>query len=282
MSWTAVARKDFQDARLSRSLWLLTGLFVLFAAGMAWVYTEIEALGAGDPELTALGLYDFLASSATLFVSIAALVLAYKAVAGERDSGSVKLLLGLPHSRLDVVLGKVVGRTATLAVSIVLGFVVALGVIVALYDAYSLVDYALFVGVTLLFALVYVSLMVGISASVSTSGKAAALAFGTFVVVELLWGAVATAAVYVANGFALPATITQYPTWYFGIVSLSPSAAYQSALATVLDGASTTGEVIGGTAEAVYLEPWFGFVWLALWLVVPLAVGAFRFNRADL
>lgn len=281
MSWTAVARKDFQDARLSRSLWLLTGLFVLFAAGMAWVYTEFSALGADDPELTALGLYDFLASSATLFVSIAALVLAYKAIAGERDSGSVKLLLGLPHSRLDVVVGKVVGRTATLAVSIVLGFVVALGVIVALYDAYSLVDYALFVGLTLLFALVYVSLMVGISASVATSGKAAALAFGTFVVVELLWGAVATAAVYVANGFSLPA-IADYPTWYFGIVSLSPSAAYQSALATVLDDASTAGEVIGSNAEAIYLEPWFGFVWLTLWLVVPLAIGAFRFSRADL
>ncbi|WP_435348118.1 ABC transporter permease subunit [Haloarchaeobius sp. HRN-SO-5] len=280
MTWTAVARKDFQDARLSRSLWLLSALFVLFAAGMAWVYTEFQTLGNGDPELTALGLYDFLASSATLFVSITALVLAYKSIAGERDSGSAKLLLGLPHSRLDVVVGKVVGRTATLSVSIVLGFAVALGVVVALYDSYSLVDYALFVGVTLLFALVYVGIMVGISASVSTSSKASALAFGTFVVVELLWGAVATAAVYVANGFALPTALADYPTWYFGIVSLSPSAAYQSALATVLDGANTTGGLAG--VEAVYLEPWFGFVWLALWLAVPLLVGYWRFEAADL
>lgn len=280
MSVTAIARKDFQDARGSRALWLLTALFVLFAAFMVWAFSEFEAGGVGaDPDLAALGFYDFLAASAALFVSITALVVAYKAVAGERDSGSAKLLLGLPHSRRDVVLGKVFGRSLTMAIPVLLGFGLALGLAFWLLGTVNLVDYALFVGVTVLFAFAYVSLMVAISASVSTTSRASALAFGVFVVLELVWGLVATGAVYVANGFALPATIAQYPDWYFGITSFAPSAAYQSAVAAVVDASSAGG--FAGT-DAVYLEPWFGFVYLAIWAVVPLALAYGKFTRADL
>ncbi|WP_267641392.1 ABC transporter permease subunit [Haloarchaeobius amylolyticus] len=282
MSLTAVAKKDFTDARRSRSLWLLSALFVLFAAGMAWIYTEITATGGAgaDPELSALGLYDFLASSATLFISITALVIAHKAIAGERDSGSMKLLLGLPHSRADVLFGKVLGRAVTLALPIVLGMVVALGVIVALYDSYNLAEYAVFVSITLVFALVYIGLMTAISASVSTAGKASALAFAVFAVLELLWNAIPMGVLYVANGFTLPGSIAEYPDWYFGIVSLTPSSAYQSALTAVLDGANTGATLTG--RDAFYLEPWFGFVWLAFWLAVPLGIAYLRFDRADL
>jgi len=280
MSVAAIARKDFQDARGSRALWLLTALFVLFAAFMVWAFSEFEAGGAGaDPDLAALGFYDFLAASAALFVSITALVVAYKAVAGERDTGSAKLLLGLPHSRRDVVLGKVAGRGLTMTIPVVLGFGLALGLASWLLGAVNLVDYALFVGVTVLFAFAYVSLMVAISASVSTTSRASALAFGVFVVLELVWGLVATGAVYLANGFALPATIAAYPDWYFGITSFAPSAAYQSAVAAVVD-ASSAGVLAGG--DAIYLEPWFGFVWLAVWAVVPLALAYGKFTQADL
>jgi ABC-2 type transport system permease protein len=280
MSVTAIARKDFQDARGSRALWLLTGLFVLFAAFMVWAFDEFEAGGAGaDPDLAALGFFDFLAASAALFVSITALVVAYKAVAGERDSGSAKLLLGLPHSRRDVVLGKVIGRGVTMAIPVVLGFTVALGLAFVLLGSVNLVDYALFVGVTILFALAYVSLMVAVSTSVSTTSRASALAFGVFVVLELVWGLVATGAVYLVNGFSLPATIAQYPEWYFGITSLAPSTAYQSAVAAVVD-ANSAGLLAG--SDAIYLEPWFGFVWLALWATIPVALAYGKFTQADL
>jgi ABC-2 type transport system permease protein len=281
MSVTAIARKDFQDARGSRALWLLTGLFVLFAAFMVWAFAEFEAGGVGaDPDLAALGFFDFLAASAALFVSITALVVAYKAVAGERDSGSAKLLLGLPHSRRDVVLGKTLGRGVTMAIPVLLGFAVAFAIAFALLGSVNVVDYALFVGVTVLFAFAYVSLMVAVSASVATTSRASALAFGVFVVLELVWNLVATGAVYVANGFALPASFAAYPEWYFGLVSFVPSSAYQSAVSAAVSGA-TTGAGLAGM-DAVYLEPWFGFVWLALWATVPLALAYGKFTKADL
>ena len=35
-------------------------------------------------------------------------------------------------------------------------------------------------------------------------------------------------------------------------------------------------------ADAFYLEPWFGFIVLAFWIALPLAVGYLRFESTDL
>lgn len=274
MSWTVVARKDFEDARRSRSLWALSGLFVLFVSGMIYLYTLLPELDpAASEELTTLGLLFFLSAPATLFISITAVVLAHRAIAGESESGSGKLLLSLPHTRRDVVLGKVVGRSAVLVLPIVAGLVVALAVVLALYAEFSAVDYAAFAAVTVLYALAYVSLVVALSATTTSTSRAAALAVGAFLVFELLWGAVVTGLVYVADGFTFTGVV---PDWALFLNVLVPSAAYTNAVAGVLPGASASATV------PFYLHGWFSLLVLAFWAVVPVAFGYLRYRSADL
>jgi len=290
MSFTAVARKDFSDARRSRSLWALSGLFVLFTLLMTYLYTVIPELEGGDAaELSAIGLLGFIAAPATLFVTLAAIVVCYKAIAGESESGSGKLLLSLPHSRFDVLAGKVLGRWLVLVVPVVGGLLVALGAVFALgigFPAGTLgvagfdlpawpVVYAGFVALTALFALVYVSLVVGISATTASTSKAAALALGAWVVFELLWDAVPVGLVFVANGFAIPANLAALPNWVAFVSLLSPSVAYSHA---------ATGLLTDGTTGAVpfYLLGWFAVLILAVWVVVPATVGYLRYRNADL
>ncbi|MFT4931912.1 MAG: ABC-2 type transport system permease protein, partial [Natronomonas sp.] len=122
MSMVAVARKDFQDAVRSRSLWTLSVVFVGLAMLTTYMYIEFPEMLGGEEELSGVGLGLFLAGIASLFIGLTAIVITYKALAGERELGSMKLLLGLPHTRRDVVFGKVLGRTATLAIPIVVGF----------------------------------------------------------------------------------------------------------------------------------------------------------------
>jgi len=62
-----------------------------------------------------------------------ALIAAYLAIAGERESGSLKLLLGLPPSRGEVLVGKFLGRSGVVAIGLVLGFLVSGVVTVAIY-----------------------------------------------------------------------------------------------------------------------------------------------------
>ncbi|MFT4889657.1 MAG: ABC-2 type transport system permease protein [Halobacteriales archaeon] len=276
MSWAAVAKKDFQDAVRSRALWGLSVVFLLFALVTTYAYVEFpDMLAGGDQSGVGLALY--LAGVAGLFVSLAAILVAYKALAGERESGSIKLLLGLPHTRTDVVLGKVIGRSGVLMLPILVAFVLA-GIYAAMsLDPFGMADYLIFVLMTLVLALAYVCIVVGISGSTGSTSRASALAIGFFLLFELLWDAISIGVVYVANGFAMPAT---FPDWLFVVNQIPPSSAYSTALFAVIPDAMGRGGA--GEIDAFYGTPWLGVVMLAFWIVVPLAIGHQRFNSTDL
>ena len=119
MSVLAVAEKDFRDAVRSRLMIVVAVMFVAFTGGGVLLATT-----AGGPvSLGILGAIGTLRSGTAIFIPIIALGIAYRAIAGEQASGSLKLLLSLPNSRLDVVLGKFLGRAAVVTVAIVIGFV---------------------------------------------------------------------------------------------------------------------------------------------------------------
>ncbi|WP_049924202.1 ABC transporter permease subunit [Halopiger djelfimassiliensis] len=280
MSAITVAKKDFRDAVRSRVLLGLTVLFALFTTGGAflasWASELFEQGGAGST----LELLIALQTPAGILVPVIALVVSYRSIAGERADGSLQFLLGLPHRRRDVVLGKVLGRTGVVAVSILIGFAVGLLGLFAFVGDVSPVDYAGFTLVTILFGFVYVCLGVGLSATARSTTTAAIAALGLIVLFWVVWGTAAQILLYVIEGqlFVMPV-----PDWYLAFVSLPPDAAYGSAISAVL------GEPQFEMAQAYDLEsppllarPWFGFVLLACWAVVPVAVGLWRFERVDL
>ncbi|MFC7156574.1 ABC transporter permease subunit [Halomarina halobia] len=277
MSWTAVARKDFHDSARSKWLWGLSALFVLFAAGVAYFYSNIATPGSGAE---VLGLLGFLLLPTGLLVPIIGLMISYKAIVGERESGSLKLLLSLPHTRSEMILGKFVGRTLSVVVAIAVGFAVAAAVVVAEYGSLEPGAYGLFVLLTMFFALVYIGIGIGFSSFMSSTSKALAGAVGLFVVLEFLWDVVPLVLLYVINGFTLTPrtppseTIQNLVTF---VSTLSPSAAYGNAARALIPGLET-----GATDVPFYLQEWFGLVVLVCWLVVPLALGFAQFNRADL
>jgi ABC-2 type transport system permease protein len=279
MSVTAVARKDFQDAVRSRSLWALSVVFVGLAMLTTYMYIEFPELLGGEEELSGVGLGLFLAGIASLFIGLTAIVIAYKALAGERELGSMKLLLALPHTRADVVFGKVLGRTATLAIPIVLGFGAAGLYGYVMISEFSFVDYLIFLGLTVVFALAFVSIVVGISGSTGSTSRASALAVGFFLLFELIWDGVTFGLVYLTNGFALPETL---PNWIYIVNQIPPSSAYTTAMMALIPDAIVMGDSAAQEIDAFYATEWLGVVMLAFWIVVPLAIGYRRFSRADL
>lgn len=284
MSWAAVAKKDFQDALRSRALWGISVLFVLLSVLTAYAYASFpDQLGIG--ETTGKGLAFFLASNITLFVSITAIVIAYKSIAGERESGSIKLLLALPHTRGEVVAGKVLGRSGVLSIPVVLGLLIGGLVGSAIIGSFDLTALGLLLGVSILFALVYISVVVGLSATTGSTTRASVLTIGFFFVFELFWSVATLGIVYVGNGFSLPQTTAQYPDWVFLVNQIPPSSAYVTTLNAVTPGSTaiTTGTGPGAESiDAIYATPWIGVVMLAIWLVVPLVIGYWRFRSTDL
>ncbi|KYH25274.1 ABC-2 family transporter protein [Halalkalicoccus paucihalophilus] len=285
MSAIAIAKKDFQDAVRSRGLIVLTAIFVLFTVAGAYIGTQVSGL-LGDEAGDTLDLIIGLQTPASFLVPIIALLIGYGAVAGERESGSLKFLLGLPHTRQDVVLGKVLGRTAVVAVSILIGFVAGMIAIFAFTGSFSLLEYAVFTLLTVALGFVYVCIGVGLSSMTKSTTRAAVGAFGLLALFWILWSVIAQLLLYLTSGSVFPQP--PIPGWYVAFLSLPPGPAYGSALGAILDEgglavASTyegQGLVEGGIP--IVAEPWFGFVLLAAWAFVPLAIGLVRFDRVDL
>ena len=284
MSWSVVARKDFADAVRSRMLWGIVGLFAVLMAVAALVP---NLLGDGGPVLG----YTIAANLAETLIPVTALVAAYLAIAGERESGSIKILLGAPHSRRDVTIGKLVGRAGVVVVGVVAGFLVA-GVVALV--VYGDVAPAEFVSVTLLTAalgVAFVGIAIGISAATSTRSRAMALAVGLFFVFALLWDLVPLALTYLRTG-SLPTPGATVPAWQMLVQHLNPSVAFGQLVDAALGGADAPGTGGGGGAAALsgevagpvpfYLEDWFMFVILGAWTVVPVVLGHLRFRDADL
>ena len=278
MSWQAIAIKDFQDAIRTRSLLVLTVLLALFIGAATFTFDQL--LGAELDSTAALALA--LAGPSAFLVPILALLVSYRAIAGERSSGSIRFVLGLPHTRWEVIVGKFVGRSAVVAVAVFVGF--AVGAVVAVFFAtFHPLRYLAFVLLTLVLGAVYVAVGTGLSATTRSPTRAGVLVFFVFIVFEYLWGVVGLALLYIASGFSID--FQELPGWYEWFAAISPSASYQYAMWELVPGVGDAGAAMetGGTEIAYGTLPfWVPILVLAAWITVPLALGRWRFDRVDI
>lgn len=229
MTWIAVARKDVRDAVRSYWLWGLTVLFVIVFTVPA-VFLADRVGGAAQREGAQVSSDAFLSLLSQVngfFVPVIAIVLAYAAIAGERDSGTVKLLLSLPHSRLDVVAGKAVGRGVVVSVPILVGFAVAGVAFVVTPVQFAATNYAMFAGLTVLLALAFVGLSVGFSAAADSARQAMIGTVGVFVLLTLIWGRFASGLVSLLADYTDVGSGTLAPLHLF-VQVLNPTRAYTS------------------------------------------------------
>lgn len=284
MSTLTVARKDFQDGIRSWLLLGLTAVFVVFAAGAAYIYIAIGSIGGGGGgAVSSLSIIDFLSGLTAFFIPLIGVLVGYKAIVAERESGSIALLLSLPHTRRDVVLGKVLGRTGVVFVSAVVGFLIAAGVVVVLAGSLSVVNYALFVLATLLLALAFVALAVSFSAATKSSTLSLAGA-GVITVLFIfsVWGLIPVLVRFVLNEYTpLSLDMSVQPEWAQFFVQLDPTTAYSNVLGVLIPDLAS-GSLASGGSVPFYLAPSFGFVILAAWIIIPLVLGYYRFNTTDL
>ncbi|WP_254832567.1 ABC transporter permease subunit [Haloglomus salinum] len=262
----AVVERDLRDPFRSRSVWPVLLLFVVFFGGPV-ALTRGGGTGARAP-----GLLRQLEGVVFLFLPLAALQFGYDRIAGPRETGEIRLLLAPPHSRRAFVLGTFLGRAAFTALLVTAGYLVAtvayLAVVGVPDPVYTLGGYllALALGVSV------AGLAVGLSASMSTRGRATIIAAVTYLTLLAFWGSIPTAVRFVANGLQAPTG--PQPGWAVAFAQTVPTEAYRNLVAALLPTAAPPPVVTAGPLAA-------GLV-LVAWTVVPLAVGVARFERADL
>lgn len=294
-TWRAVARKDFVDAVRSRMLWSLIAVFAAFLTMSLLSAEQLfpEAVTVDAPKALA-----GVAMLAQLFIPGIALVAGYMAVVGERESGSLRVLLGYPFARGDIVFGKLLGRALVTGTALLVGYAVAGAVVLA---RYGLPDPEIglgFLGVGVLVGMAFTGLAVGGSAATASRGRAMATTIGAFVGMVFFWRPVIVGLYYLVNG-ELPGI--QADTWYFVLKRLNPLESFRILSEAVLSepvpavpklplegvpASATQAQLalanrLGGSVPW-YLEDWTAVVVLLAWGTIPMIVGYWRFTRTDL
>lgn len=279
MSITAIVRKEYRELRRSYSLLVISALFALtgvFFAGIQWV--PKLGLREGTPTST-LALLNSLAQPGTAFIPLLGLLAGYQAIAGERERGSLKLTLSSPNSRREIVLGKFVGRFSVVAAAI-LSTSVAIGLIaLTTYAYFDTRAFLLNTVLTVAHGGVFVAISVGFSAWMRSRRRALVGTAFLYLLFLLIWDAFLAFLQLLLIGPTLPEG-SQLPNWIQVINILNPVTAFQYARQAVIPAYSEL--TITPVSSAVYLQDWVGFPVLLAWVVTPLVLGYFRFERADI
>ena len=278
MTWVSVARKDFTDARRSKGLWALIAVYVGLLALLVYA-------ASSNPHSTMTNILQVITLVGIFIIPIGALVVAYLAIAGERESGSIKFLLGLPNTRLDLVVGKFVGRSAVVILGLLLAFGIAAFEGLFMLDSIDFTVFAEFFLLFLYFGVTYVAIAVGLSSACASRSRAMVSSVGVFFIFNVLWTippiSPSSALRFVAHD---QLGIQLSPRIYEFVYLISPSYAFQRASGLVFSGGGVYHFRVleHGAAIPFYLKKWFMLVILGAWLVVPLVLGYLSFERADL
>lgn len=277
MSLPAIAEKDFQDTVRSRGMLILVALFSVLVAAFAVV---VRPSGQGGEQFaTELLLRYFVGPLlVTTLVPLVGIVVGYNAVSGERESGSLKLLLSLPHSRADVVFGKVLGRGAALSLAVVTGFLLPGIVLFALAQTGALATFNVgsFLGYTVFAAVlgvVFVAIAVGCSAAAETQRRALIGGVAVFVLFVVLWSLVTGQFLDAASGLIDPLPVSQQQVSVFLQVA-NPITGVELLSSAFLGDRLLSGETVNQQISAVSM--------LVFWTIAPPLAGLWKFDNDDL
>lgn len=237
---------------------------VLSAAGSA----PTGALGV-DPltvvvaSLTSLSVY---------LVPLLALLMAFDAIAGEVERGTLPLLLTYPLSRPEALAGKLLAHLLVLALAVGAGYGAAAAAALAQ-------DRGAMAGLPALWRLVWTSILLGaaflgagyaISALARRPSGAAGLAIGLWLVLVVLYDLALLAAIVVDNGgvfttMVFPKALLFNPADAFRLFNLGASQATAVAAG------------VGAAASSVPL--WQSALSITLWPLISLSLAIASFRR---
>ncbi|MDP3977092.1 MAG: ABC transporter permease subunit [Pseudomonas sp.] len=267
-----IARKELSDGLRNRWLLAISLLFAVLAVGIAW----LGAAASGQLGFTSIpATIASLASLATFLVPLIALLLAYDAIVGEDEGGTLMLLLTYPLGRGQLLLGKFVGHGLILALATLIGFgCAALAIAVLVEDVeLGLLAWAFgrFMLSSTLLGWVFLAMAYVLSSKVSEKSSAAGLALGVWFLFVLVFDLALLALLVLSQGKfnpdLLPWLLLLNPADVYRLINLSGFADSGNAVGVM---------ALGGDLPIGGLGLW---LCLLLWVGVPLLLAYWVFLR---
>lgn len=267
----ALAGKEFND-RL-RKRWVLAVALVFTIFSLAITYFGGAAQGQIGPRSVEATIAS-LVSLVIYLIPLIALLLGFDAIVGERERGSLDLLLALPITRLELLLGKYLGLAAALTLSTLTGFALVAGLLWHSFGSAGLYHYTGFVLSSVLLGMAFLSLALLLSVlahdRTRASGLAIGLWFGMVLVFDLL-----LLGLLVASGGELGSWLSGERFAY--LLLLNPADLFRILNVFSLDDVRRVYGLASVVPPALGNPWWLGAAMLG-WIVGPLALAGWRFK----
>lgn len=270
VEWTpiaVIAGKEFWDRIRNRWVLAIALVFAVFALVIAYFGAAQQGtVGFRGIDVTIASLV----SLVIYLTPLIALILGYDTIVGERERGSLELLLSLPITPLELLLGKYLGLATALACSTLAGFGLAGIALIWKLGGKAIIPYAGFMGSALLLGLAFLSIALLVSTlardRVRASGIAIALWFFYVLVYDLLLLGILVLSESRFNLGFFPVLLFLNPADLFRILNIFGLEEVRKfyGLATIM--------------PAGLANPWLLSSAMALWIIAPLGIAAWRFK----
>lgn len=263
-----IAGKEFWDRIRNRWVLAIALIFAIFALVIAYFGAAQQGtVGFRGIDVTIASLV----SLVIYLMPLIALILGYDAIVGERDRGSLELLLSMPITPLELLLGKYLGLAGALAGSTLFGFGLAGVVLIGKLGAKTLLPYIGFMASSLLLGFAFLSIAILVSAIAKDRVRASGVAIGLWFFYVLIYDLILLGILVLsANRFNLnffPFLLFLNPADLFRIVNVFGMEEVRKlyGLATVIPAGLT--------------NPWLLISMMWLWIIAPLGIAGWRFNN---
>lgn len=262
-----VAAKELRDRLRNRWVLAVALVFAVFSLVIAYAGgAQQGTVGLRSLEFTVTSLV----SLVIYLVPLIALLLGFDAIVGERERGSLDLLLAHPVTRGELLLGKYLGLALALALAMLAGLATVGVVLVWQFGTRALLHYVGFVGSALLMGLAFLSLAVLVSVVVRdrtrASGAAIVLWFLFVLVFDLLLMGVMVLSQGQLGSGLFAAMLMLNPADVFRLLNVFSSDQAQAmyGLATVMPQGWTHPALLSGVMLA--------------WIFLPFSIALRRFS----
>jgi Cu-processing system permease protein len=262
-----IAGKEFRDRIRNRWVLAVALIFSLFALAIAYFGSAQQGeVGFRGIDITIASLV----SLVIYLVPLIALILGYDAIVGEKERGSLELLLAMPITRFEILLGKFAGLSAALAGATVLGFGSGVLLLAGQLGTRDLYHYLGFVGSAILMGMAFLSLSLLVSVLALDRVRASGVAIGLWFFFVLIFDLLLMGLLVLSQGAlgsSVFATLLMLnPADVFRLLNIFSSEQVQSmyGLATVMPEALTN--------PALLIAVMLG------WIVVPFVLANWRFK----
>jgi Cu-processing system permease protein len=259
-----------------RNRWVAA--IVLLLAALALALALLGSAPSGSVRATPMSItVASLASLTVYLLPLIALMLAFDALVGEIERGTLLLLLTYPVARWQVVIGKFIGHSLILLASLLVGYGGA-GLVLQFTggaDAASWNAYLVLMASSWLLGSAFIALGYLVSALVRERATAAGLAVALWLLLVVLYDLgllgllLADSEQRLGTGLVAGLLLAN-PTDIYRIINLTGTEAV-----SLLAGMAEAGRSAG-------FSPVLLVALLAAWVVVPLALTVLRFQRKEL